>query len=211
MYAPNKNETAFWDALNLLVPASNTYELLMLGDFNGTMDSTLDRSSNTVSQDLPKTFFGLLTTWDLVDVWRELNPTSRDYSFFSHRHLSYSRIDILVSRSLLPKMVNPTIDLRHLSDHASVTLIWRENSKTQRAWQWGLNNYLLEIPGVWKKISLEMQEFFELNKNSSTTQIIWDTLKAYIRGFWSLLKPWHTRPRMHLDFCYCKKLLILKY
>lgn len=43
VYAPSQNQTAFWDALNLHIPASNTEELLMLGDFNSTMDSALDR------------------------------------------------------------------------------------------------------------------------------------------------------------------------
>lgn len=43
VYTPSQNQTAFWDALNLHIPASNTEELLMLGDFNSTMDSALDR------------------------------------------------------------------------------------------------------------------------------------------------------------------------
>lgn len=114
IYAPNQNQTIFWDALKKCILSSNSDEVLILGDFNGTIASSLNRSSNMLSQDLLKTFFPMLSTWDLVDVWRDANLMSRDYSIFSHRYLSYSRIDmILFSRSLLPNIVNPTIELRH--------------------------------------------------------------------------------------------------
>lgn len=38
------------------------------------------------------------------------------------------------------------------------------------------------MPGVQEKINLEVKKFFALSKNSSTTQIIWDTFKVYIMG-----------------------------
>ncbi len=37
----------------------------------------------------------------LTDIWRLTNPIVRDYTFFSHRHKTYSRIDFfLISSSL---------------------------------------------------------------------------------------------------------------
>lgn len=49
------------------------------------------------------------------------------------------------------------------------------------------------MPGVKEKINLEIKE--TLNKNSSTTQTIWDTFKAYIRGILIAIKSVKCRVR----------------
>lgn len=73
-----------------------------------------------------------MSTWDLIDVWRERNPYTGDYSFFSHRHISYSRIDmVLLSWGISFNMINPDIGLSHLSGHVQVMLTWRLEHKRQ--------------------------------------------------------------------------------
>lgn len=64
----------------------------------------------------------------------------------------------------------------------------QEHVPAPPSWQWRLNNYLLEIPEVQGNINSEVQEFFELNKNSAPTQIIWDTFKTYIKGVLTAIK-----------------------
>lgn len=67
---------------------------------------------------------------------------------------------IFASWGLLPKMINPAIGLRHLSDHTPVTLIWRLKQKGKTVWNWRLNNYIMEAPGVRMKIESEVMEYF---------------------------------------------------
>ena len=38
---------------------------------------------------------------DLVDAWRFFHPSEKEFTFYSHPHISYSRIDyFLISKSL---------------------------------------------------------------------------------------------------------------
>lgn len=61
-----------------------------------------------------------------VDVWREQHPSVGDYSFLSHHHQSYSRIDmVFVSNTIVSHIVEVEIGIHHLSDHAPVILKWR--------------------------------------------------------------------------------------
>ena len=55
----------------------------------------------------------------LVDIWRLLHPNEKDFTFFSHPHSSYSRIDyFLLSRDMVSQVLNSTIGNIVLSDHA---------------------------------------------------------------------------------------------
>lgn len=59
----------------------------------------------------------------LFDVWRTLHPKERDYTFFSHPHQSFSRIDyFFVSRMVLDRVEESTIGTHLLSDHADVSI-----------------------------------------------------------------------------------------
>ncbi len=60
---------------------------------------------------------------DLCDAWRSLHTNSREFTFFSHVHHSYSRLDyFLVSSSLLNDISDTEIHPIAVSDHAAVSL-----------------------------------------------------------------------------------------
>lgn len=69
MYAPNEYNPKFMMDMITLFSQNNTDFGIVAGDFN-------------------------CCDVDLVDVWRELNPTRKDYIFYSARHKSYSRLDL---------------------------------------------------------------------------------------------------------------------
>jgi len=67
----------------------------------------------------------VMPSLDLVDVYRELHPEARAYTWFARkRTLDAARVDyFLISRSLLPRVVEAEIlEDRRGSDHAPITL-----------------------------------------------------------------------------------------
>lgn len=70
-------------------------ELIIGGDFNVVLDPVLDRSSSKVSSlsQVAKALKYELSSFNLIDIWRFKNKTKKEYSFYSHRHNNYSRID----------------------------------------------------------------------------------------------------------------------
>lgn len=84
-----------------------------------------------------------------VDVWCTLNPTAKDYTFYSAVHSSYSCIDyIFASHVALSWSPLATIESRIWSDHfPACTSFLTPNSTKHRA-TWCLNKTLLRDPVV---------------------------------------------------------------
>lgn len=95
VYGPNFDDPAFFRKMFSLLPDLSDTHVLIGGDFNCVLDNRLDRSAQT-SQSPTATstvLNNLMTSTNLVDIWRLVHPMGRDYSFFSQMHKSFSRID----------------------------------------------------------------------------------------------------------------------
>lgn len=67
------------------------------GDFNQRLNAQLDSSGKTQQKNtIGKKIKKMLSYLGILDMWRELNPSKRDYTYFSAPHLVYSRIDYFV-------------------------------------------------------------------------------------------------------------------
>lgn len=65
----------------------------------------------------------VLKNLNIVDIWRLLFPTSREFSYFSPVHKSYSRIDyFFLNSKLIPAVVDVTYHPILVSDHSPVSL-----------------------------------------------------------------------------------------
>lgn len=103
--------------------------VIMGGDSNITFDQLLDKSShgrsrlkNPPTQSLRTA--RLLRDMGLIDVWRELNPTAKDYTYFSAPHNTYARIDhIFLPNSNIHTASHASIQEVPWSDHSLVTLL----------------------------------------------------------------------------------------
>lgn len=111
-------------------------ELVLLGDWNVSRSAldTFPRLRTEPPHALARKLFNesFVPALDLVDVFRELHPGAREYTWFNRRAppgaLDAARVDfILVSRSLLPRVRSASIEadlsLRFRSDHAPVRLV----------------------------------------------------------------------------------------
>ena len=87
-----------------------------MGDFNTPL-SILDR---TMRQKINKDIQDLKSDVDqanLIDIYRTLHPKSKEYTFFSAPHHTYSKIDhIIGSNSLLRKYRRTEIIANSISD-----------------------------------------------------------------------------------------------
>lgn len=97
----------------------------MGGDFNFYIVTGFDSRSSAqrtgnVQRKLLK---NILHQNQLMDAWRIQHAKSRDYTFHSSVHGTYSRIDFfLVKHRLLETVINTNIEISTLSDHAPVSM-----------------------------------------------------------------------------------------
>ncbi len=95
VYAPNEYDSVFYQQLVSILLSLNDYHLVIGGDFNAVHNPILDRSQISHSDKTSsKLFKGFIKQVDVCDIWRLRNEAVKDYTFFSARHKSYSRIEI---------------------------------------------------------------------------------------------------------------------
>ena len=185
VYAPNTDDPTFFGQLECKLNDMGDHPILMGGDFNQVMDNILDRStpsqrqcrSASVMQKMCKAF-------GLVDIWRLFNPSTRDYTFYSPRHNTLSRIDyIFVSNSATSSVVSSSIGSILLSDHAPVFLRMVPFCNIPRSPRWRLNSSLLLDPCFKESLRVQINLYLETNLASAPSAgVAWEALKAFIRG-----------------------------
>lgn len=106
-----------------------------------------------------------------VDVWRELHPLKRDYTYFSNPHLLYSRIDyFLIFGRDLHRVGDCSVGIMDLSDHSPL-YVKLNLDQYQRNTLWRLNIHTLNH--------------------------LKDQIKKDIMEFWNRM----TNVRLHLRYC----------
>lgn len=98
-------------------------------------------------------------------------------------HDTYSRLDyILVDHEILEYVVEASIGIISISDHAPVTVKIKFNEKEYRKGTWRLNEDLIDDVEV-EKIMTEIEQYFSTNDTPDVTKVtIWEAHKAYVRG-----------------------------
>lgn len=73
------------------------YHLVVGMDTNTVINPLIARSSSTIHGDLDsQPLNDLISHNDLCDTWRMKNEYSRDCTFYSSRHKTFSRIDYII-------------------------------------------------------------------------------------------------------------------
>lgn len=119
--------------------------LLMGGDFNCVISQLMDRQppSKAPLSRMSKMLKYQITEVGLVHIWRSKFPRGRDFTFYSNRHASYSRIDYFFTpRADLYRIIDIEILPITISDQAPVLLKWAIGHRlTTKPWR--LNTSLL--------------------------------------------------------------------
>lgn len=186
IYAPNWDDVGFVQRVVCQLPDLNTHLLILGGDFNCVMDLNLDRSkpkAQTPSK-MACRFAEFFSHAACVDPWRHLNPHSKIFSFFSNVHHTYSRIDyFFIDRKLLRSVETITYSAIVESDHAPILMDLHFHKNYSSRPQWRFNTTLLSDNSFCSLISIAITTFLETNKTESVSpSLLWETLKAYLRG-----------------------------
>lgn len=125
IYAPNWDDGNFFVNLFAQIPNADNHRIIMAGDWNLVQDVSLDRSSLTQAtlSNSAKVVLHNASRLGLSDPWRFINPQSRAFSFFSHRHHTFSRIDFFLLDNNLIHLVN--LCVYHpiaISDHSPTSV-----------------------------------------------------------------------------------------
>lgn len=137
---------------------------------------TLSKSAETIN--------AFLQAYGVIDAWRYRNLVSRQFSFFSPAHNSYSRIDyFLLDKKLLPLLRSSEYDSIIISDHSPVKMVlcFPDNEPPQRNWR--LNPRLLSDEDFVNFLSAQIDFFLETNQSPDMSQSnLWEAMKAYLCG-----------------------------
>ena len=72
---------------------------------------------------------------------------------------------------------------KELTCHNALRLDLNYRRKTiKNSNMWRLNNMLLNNQQITEEIKKEIKIYIEMNENENTTQNLWDTVKAVLRG-----------------------------
>lgn len=186
LYAPNCDDSNFFERLFLTIPKIDHGYLVVGGDFNLVLDATLDRSSTNPqrlsrSAGVVNDFMGQC---GLSDVWRFQFPHTRVYSFFSNVHHSYTRIDyFLLDNRLLPRLKRCSYTSIVISDHSAIFFDLDLPNRPPRNRIWRFSPLLLSDENFVEFISSQIDFFLETNTTPGISYAtLWETLKVYIRG-----------------------------
>ncbi len=148
IYGPNVDDPSFFDVFFTALFEHLDCALVIGGDLNFGLNKEMDRLStagtqrNWESTNIVKQY---MSDYGLCDAWRSFHPNRRKYTFFSHVHHSYSRLDyFLVSSSLLSDISDTEINPIAVSDHAAVSLTLVNKKATPPSNNWRFNTSLLK-------------------------------------------------------------------
>ena len=147
IYGPNSDEPGFYsnEAFNRLKDWNPSYAIYA-ADWNVALDPNID-TFNYRNENNPRARSEILKQMaelNLIDIFRELHPTDRKYSWKQWGNKKYSRLDyFLISNSLLPFIQKADILPASFSDHSPI-ILEIDFSKFQRGRGfWKMNNSLL--------------------------------------------------------------------
>ena len=180
LYGPSAGDyPGFFDKICEFVKNSHSEHIILTGDWNCTLDMKIDCRNYSSNVNRPRTrkkILDMLEQNDLFDVFRELYPNKRLYTWRKFNTIKQSRLDYFI---LSETMKNETQDVKTLpgyrSDHSPVILILKMEQFHRDRPFWKFNNtllkdkeYVLEIKNIINKIKQQyavlVYDFNNLNQ-----------------------------------------------
>ena len=189
IYAPclGQERCVFFKALSDALKSCPPDNVLILsGDFNSTLDHTLDRNHDEPHPQSANELRALIAYHGLVDVWREEFPGSRQYTWLktNRNMLSGARLDrIYVRKQDRGRFFKTSITPMGLSDHHYVTVSIVTTLYRPKSPYWRFNSRLLQDQGFVSSFTFFWETWrVEKARCKSLTQW-WDLGKVQIRLF----------------------------
>uniref|UniRef100_A0A8C5PI89 Endonuclease/exonuclease/phosphatase domain-containing protein n=1 Tax=Leptobrachium leishanense TaxID=445787 RepID=A0A8C5PI89_9ANUR len=189
LYAPNKAQHRFLTKLLRKLQAFSEGMLILGGDFNIPLHPSVDTSTgrSSLPTNILQSIAQTLHSSRLVDCWRALHPTDRDYTFYAHTSTSYSRIDYVFlpfyHLPLLLLLLSATIGNITWSDHAPVIVTFKSPTFRPSSANWRLNDAHLADPTLLAESRIVMERFFVENTDPEVPlATVWEAHKCVLIG-----------------------------
>ena len=119
----------------------------------------------------------------LVDIWRDLNPDSKKYTWQSSGNQPvFCRLDyFLITKSLKASAENSIISHGYRTDHSLVSIVFNDNYEKPGRGFWKLNVSLLSDINYVNMVKQSIVDIVREN-NDTTPDILWETIKCVVRG-----------------------------
>ncbi len=97
IYGQNETDRAFLTQISKTLFEQIDCPLVVGGDFNAVVNPVLDKSQSDATANPSSKLLNKfeLTELNLINLWRIQNTKSKDFTFFSNRHKTFSRIDYI--------------------------------------------------------------------------------------------------------------------
>ena len=156
VYGPNTDSPAFYsDYVFKKIADWRPDFSIFAGDFNLVLDPQKDlKNYQHVNNPLARQeLINQMQNYNLVDIWRELHPDEKIYTWRKYNENKMSRLDFfLVSSSLLPFIQNAEICSSFCSDHSSINLEIDFSKFRRGKGFWKFNSSHLKDPAYIEKI-----------------------------------------------------------
>uniref|UniRef100_A0A4W5LV10 exodeoxyribonuclease III n=1 Tax=Hucho hucho TaxID=62062 RepID=A0A4W5LV10_9TELE len=185
IYAPNTDTPAFMSKMVTLFNEHCVSFGALAGDFNCTLNPTLNKSPQvpTTNPTSAKMLKSLTKEMGLIDIWKETNSSSMDYTYYSNVHNTYSRIDYIFIPKIFINSATCTIGPIALSDHAFVHLRFDLCKNIPRSKSWKFNTSMLSNEAFHTVVTTWIDNYTQDNKDSPVSPAtMWDAAKATLRG-----------------------------
>lgn len=195
VYAPNVHQIRFLRKVFRTAKPLKQGRLIVGGDFNLVPDLSLDSTSAAKRRRSPLQH--LIATCDLYDVWRCHHGSEKDYTYYSPRFHSYSRIDlILTDKWVLQTVTASVIHAATWSDHSPISISIEDSNGKHNSYLWRVNNFILQHKDYSSDIANHIKEFFVVNTDSvADPAVVWRAHNAFMRGILMKLSAVHKRKR----------------
>ena len=148
LYGPNSDCPAFYEnEVFNKIDVWNPHHSIFVGDWNVAMNQNEDTCNyQSVNNPLARLeIIRKMNEHNLIDVFRELHPTAKTYSWKQWGSKKFARLDyFLISDSLLPFVENAAILQACFSDHSPILLEIDFSRFTRGRGFWKFNNSLLQ-------------------------------------------------------------------
>lgn len=185
IYAPNDAPASFFKSFFDRLASLESPHMIVGGDFNLVANPTLGRSSSTTAaKAFPRSLTHGLLNHQLVDTWRTHNMGCKEFTFYSHPHNSYARVDYIYTTPII--LANSTGGMIHScvwSDHHVTSFTTDFIRLAPIPYTWRLNEALLSDLVVESETAKSIEEYFSLNALPETPPpIVWTAHKVVLRG-----------------------------
>lgn len=80
---------------------------------------------------------------------------------------------ILIKRNIQYEITSANMELRTISDHASVNISWHLDKHLPRKLNWRLDNFLLDYSASRSQIEAEIKIYFSINLGTAPDLTVW--------------------------------------